>query len=146
MERCYFEYMKDNKKGIFKKLFLKSMSKVSRNSIFPFLRIYCLKKMGVKVNGDIFLGIESYIDDTVPELVEIGNGSTISFRVMIIAHKEKSTRGAAIVSPVVIGENVFIGAGSIILPGVKIGEGAVVGAGSIITKNIDKHMTVVGKF
>lgn len=146
MEKCYFDYSKENGKNIIQKIFVKLMSKLSRNSIFPFVRIFCLKRMGVEVDGEIFLGIETYIDDTVPELIKIGNGSTISFRVMIIAHKEKSTRGSAIVSPVVIGENVFIGAGSIILPGVKIGEGSVIGAGSIVTKNVEKNTTVVGKF
>ncbi len=40
------------------------------------------------------------------------------------------------VAPVVIGNNVFIGAGSIILKGVNIGENSVVGAGSVVTKSI----------
>ena len=38
--------------------------------------------------------------------------------------------------PVVIGNNVFIGARSIILKGVSIGENAIVGAGSVVTKSI----------
>lgn len=39
-------------------------------------------------------------------------------------------------SPVIIGDNVFIGAKCIILKGVSIGENAVVGAGSVVTKDI----------
>lgn len=39
-------------------------------------------------------------------------------------------------SPVVIGDNVFIGAQSIILKGVTIGNRAIIGAGSVVTKNI----------
>ena len=38
--------------------------------------------------------------------------------------------------PVVIGENVFIGAHSIILKGVTIGDRSIIGAGSVVTKNI----------
>lgn len=39
-------------------------------------------------------------------------------------------------SPVCIGDDVFIGAGSIILKGVAIGDRAIIGAGSVVTKNI----------
>jgi acetyltransferase-like isoleucine patch superfamily enzyme len=35
--------------------------------------------------------------------------------------------------PVVIGENVFVGAGSIILKGVHIGDNSVIGAGSVVS-------------
>ncbi|MCM8787247.1 MAG: acyltransferase [Candidatus Omnitrophica bacterium] len=38
--------------------------------------------------------------------------------------------------PIVIEDDVWIGANSIILKGVTIGKGAVVGAGSVVTKNI----------
>ena len=39
-------------------------------------------------------------------------------------------------APVVIEDNVFIGARCIILKGVTIGENSVVGAGSVVTKSI----------
>lgn len=38
--------------------------------------------------------------------------------------------------PVVIGSDVWIGAGCIILPGVRIGDHAVVAAGSVVTKDV----------
>jgi len=46
--------------------------------------------------------------------------------------------------PVVIGNDVWIGANVIILPGVKIGDGAIIGAGSIVTKNVEKYTVVAG--
>lgn len=46
--------------------------------------------------------------------------------------------------PVVIGEYVWIGAGSIILPGVSIGDNAVVGAGSVVTANVPEGAIVAG--
>lgn len=39
-------------------------------------------------------------------------------------------------APVSIGENAFIGAGSIILKGVSIGNNVIVGAGAVVTKSI----------
>lgn len=39
-------------------------------------------------------------------------------------------------SPIIIGNNVFIGAHCTILKGVYIGENSIIGAGSVITKNI----------
>ena len=45
---------------------------------------------------------------------------------------------------VVIGNDVWIGAGAIILNGVNIGSGCVIGAGSIVTKSIEPYSVVVG--
>lgn len=46
--------------------------------------------------------------------------------------------------PVRIGNNVWIGAGSIILPGIQIGENSVIGAGSVVTKDIPANVVAVG--
>jgi acetyltransferase-like isoleucine patch superfamily enzyme len=46
--------------------------------------------------------------------------------------------------PVVIGNDVWIGAGAIILPEVKIGDGAVIGAGAVVTKDVPPYAVVVG--
>ena len=46
--------------------------------------------------------------------------------------------------PIHIGENCWIGAGSIILPGVTIGDHTVIGAGSVVTKDIPDHVVAVG--
>ncbi len=46
--------------------------------------------------------------------------------------------------PVIVGDNVLIGANAVILEGVKIGNGAVVGAGSVVTKDVGENEVVVG--
>jgi maltose O-acetyltransferase len=46
--------------------------------------------------------------------------------------------------PVVIGNDVWIGARVIILPGVHIGDGSVIGAGSVVTKDVEPYSIVAG--
>lgn len=46
--------------------------------------------------------------------------------------------------PVKIGNNVWIGGGSIILPGVTIGENSVIGAGSVVNRSIPANCVAVG--
>ncbi len=46
--------------------------------------------------------------------------------------------------PVVIGDNVFIGAQSLILKGVTIGENSIIGAGSVVTKSIPANQIWAG--
>jgi len=48
-------------------------------------------------------------------------------------------------SPVVIEDNVWVGAGSIVLAGTTIGRNSVIGAGSIITKNVPSNCLYVNK-
>lgn len=47
-------------------------------------------------------------------------------------------------APIVIEDNVFIGARSIIMKGVHIGNGSVVGAGSVVTKDVPANVIVAG--
>lgn len=54
-----------------------------------------------------------------------------------INFKERGKKNESIkTAPIIIRDNVFIGAHTIILKGVTIGEGAVIGAGSVITHNV----------
>jgi acetyltransferase-like isoleucine patch superfamily enzyme len=48
-------------------------------------------------------------------------------------------------APVIIEDDVMVGANTIILPGVTIGKGAVLGAGSIITKNVESWAVVIDR-
>lgn len=46
-------------------------------------------------------------------------------------------------APVIIGENVWIGANVTVVPGVTIGKNAIIAAGAVVTKDVDSN-TVVG--
>lgn len=88
---------------------------------------------------------DTKLDDLFPWLITIGDNVTLT-GVQVLAHdaSTKRTLGYTKIGKVVIGDNVFIGRGSIILPNVTIGNNAVIGAGSIITKNIPDNSVAVG--
>jgi acetyltransferase-like isoleucine patch superfamily enzyme len=46
--------------------------------------------------------------------------------------------------PIIIGDNVWIGANSVILPGVRIGNNVAIGAGSVVNKDIPDNSIVNG--
>jgi maltose O-acetyltransferase len=56
---------------------------------------------------------------------------------------ERAT-GLELASPVRIGENVWIGGGSIICPGVTIGEGTSIGAGSVVVRDVPAGVVAAG--
>ena len=53
-------------------------------------------------------------------------------------------RGLEYAYPITIGDNVWIGAGTIVLPGVSIGNNTVIGAGSVVNKSLPDHVLAVG--
>lgn len=55
-----------------------------------------------------------------------------------------SQQGIRPPKPVVIGDDVWIGARVIILPGVTVGKGAVLGAGTVVARDVPEWAVVVG--
>lgn len=77
----------------------------------------------------------------------LGDGALIGHNVVIatLDHDlDPASRQVMHPKPVVIGNDVWIGAGAIIVPGVRIGDGAVVGAGSVVTRDVEPRNVVVG--
>ena len=84
--------------------------------------------------------------------IRANGGLRIGSRVMVASHVVITTRAHPLAlpryavvedAPIVIGDDVWIGAGAIVLPGVTIGNGAVVAAGAVVSDPVDAH-TVVG--
>lgn len=105
-----------------------------------------LIKEGLKVGKNFNRQRDCIIDESHCWLITIGNQVTLAPRVHILAHDAsmKMFLGYTKIGQVNIGDNVFIGAGSIILPGVTIGECVVIGAGSVVSKDIPANSIAIG--
>ncbi|HEX6097598.1 MAG TPA: acyltransferase [Thermoanaerobaculia bacterium] len=76
--------------------------------------------------------------------VRIGAGCLVSQFCTIVGANHDIARGVKIAEApsareprdVTIGDDVWLGAGTIVLPGVTIGTGAVIGAGSVVTRPV----------
>lgn len=53
-------------------------------------------------------------------------------------------KGLEFARPIIIGNNVWIGANVTVLPGVTIGNNCTIGAGSVVTKDIPENTIAVG--
>lgn len=53
-------------------------------------------------------------------------------------------KGPEYAYPIIIGDNVWIGGGSIVCPGVTIGSNTTIGAGSVVVKDIPANVLAVG--
>lgn len=47
-------------------------------------------------------------------------------------------------SPIIIEDNVWIGANAVILPGITVGKNSIVGAGAVVTKDVPENTIVAG--
>ena len=105
-----------------------------------------LREMGLRVgkNFDPQLGYE--LDPSHCWLIEIGDNVTFGPHVQVLAHDASmhNVLGYTKIGRVRIGNNVFIGAGSIVLPNVQIGDNSIVGAGSVVTKDIPDWSVAAG--
>jgi maltose O-acetyltransferase len=105
-----------------------------------------LQASGLRLGRNVFVGGGTVLDPDFCFLIRIGDDTTLSLEVMVLAH-DASTRhhlGYSRVAPVEIGSRVFVGARSVILPGVTIGDDAIVGAGSVVRRDVAPGTVVAG--
>lgn len=103
--------------------------------------------------GDVVIGDHTRIGihNTIIGPVCIGNHVNLAQGITVTAlnHNFEDTtkrideQGIS-TKPVIIGDDVWIGANAVILPGVTIGRHCVVAAGAVVTKDVPDHSVVGG--
>jgi acetyltransferase-like isoleucine patch superfamily enzyme len=106
----------------------------------------------LKIGNGVFIGYQNLL--SVANYVEIGDGTMFAHAVSVfdnISHPLSPARRARHepitmeeTAPVIIGRNVWIGAGARILKGACIGDNSVVAAGSIVTRSVPPNTVVAG--
>lgn len=108
-----------------------------------------LANKGASISKDFCAGAYSYVGghSTICPKVTIGNFTMLAHDVMILGgdHNYKVAgiptvfAGRDVTRPTNIGDDVWVGAGSIIMAGVTIGDGAIIAAGSVVTKDVEAY-------
>lgn len=110
--------------------------------------VYLSYPQNIELGYNVFINRYAYI--TAPALIKIGDNVMIGPFVMINSgnhiynNKNILIRDQGHIKlPIIIENDVWIGAHASILPGVRIGEGAIIAANAVVNKNVEKY-TVVG--
>lgn len=92
--------------------------------------------------GELIVGDKCFFNQNVSitckKHIVIGNRCQIANNVVIVDHDHADSEnwGSYVETPVVIGNDVWIGANAVIMRGTVIGDSAVIGAGSIVKGNV----------
>lgn len=103
--------------------------------------------------GDVIIGNYTRIGlhNTIIGPVTIGHHVNLAQGITVTALNHKfenpdiriDEQGVS-TKPVVIGNDIWVGANAVILPGVTIGDHSVIAAGAIVTKDVPPHSLVAG--
>lgn len=122
---------------------MKKGAYISRRGFSKIGKGKLVMKENAQINSHCFLLSSDYII--------IGRNSTLAYQVSVLTSANPNYPYNALKklypplhAPVVIGDDVWIGARSVILPGVKIGNKVVVAAGAVVTQDIPDNVLVAG--
>jgi acetyltransferase-like isoleucine patch superfamily enzyme len=104
------------------------------------------------VTGDVRIGADCSVNvgAAVRGRVEIGRAVRVGTHAAILGFNHGTDAGSEMFRQplvsrgVMIGDDVWIGAGALVLDGVRIGSHSIVGAGAVVTKSVPESAVVVG--
>jgi tetrahydrodipicolinate N-acetyltransferase len=101
----------------------------------------CVIMMGAVINIGAVIGQKTMIDMNVVVggRAEVGNNCHIGAGAVLAGVVEPPSA-----APVIIEDDVLIGANAVIIEGVRVGKGAVIAAGSVVVKDVEPYMVMAG--
>ena len=119
------------------------------------ISIHSFSSIEVNNNAQMLIGSNVKVNTgckfVCRERIEIGEGTEFGPNVLIYDHDHDFRVPGGIktrqykTTPVIIGKNVWVGAGSIILRGTRIGDNAVIAAGSIVKQDVPSNTIFIQK-
>lgn len=108
---------------------------------------YCDYGYNIEVGDRFFANFDCVMLDV--NKIHIGNNVMFGPKVQVYTathpiKAEERIKGPERGLPITIGDNVWIGGGSIICPNVTIGNNTTIGAGSVVTQDIPANVFAVG--
>ena len=108
---------------------------------------YCDYGSHLRIGAGVFANFGLVALDVAP--ITIGDDVQIGPNVQLLTPTHPTEPGLRrdkweAARPIVIGDNVWLGGGTIVLPGVTIGENTVVGAGTVVTRDLPPDVVAVG--
>jgi acetyltransferase-like isoleucine patch superfamily enzyme len=138
-------------RSLLRVLWQKQLHQFARVTIPLGWRLAMYRAMGVRIGRGVFVGLDTWLDCQFPELIELEDDVTLSFRVTVVVHDDARRMNGVIpgqlqgtVAPVRFRRGCYVGAGALVLPGVTVGEGAVVAAGAVVTRDVPPGVIVAG--
>ncbi len=130
----------------------KSVKRGKNLAIAPGVKIYPSKF--ISFGNNVMVGRDVIISTSQSggSPISIGDNVMIAHRTLIIGGNHEYSRtdipinqqGEGRQAPIIIKEDVWIGANCIILSGITIGKGSIIGSGTVLTKSVPEYSIVVG--
>lgn len=148
----YFTYLKCGKGSIIYRSVRKDLPPFNRFSLgrYSVIEDFCCLNNAV---GDIIIGDYSRIGlgNTIIGPISIGNHVNLAQNITVTGLNHNYQNVEKLIDeqgvstqPIIIEDDVWIGANSVILPGVTLGRHCIVAAGSVVTRSIPPYSVCAG--
>ncbi len=137
-------YMIASLRALFWSFFLKKIGK----NVSIMSNVTFMSPQKIEIGNHVLINTGSKIGGQ--NGVKIGNFVLIGYNVNLVSENHAFTNPTLPIKkqgyfggPIILEDDIWIGANVVILPSVKIGRGAIIGANAVVTKNV-KPFSIVG--
>lgn len=113
-------------------------------------QVTIMSPQNVEIGHDVLLNSDCKIGGQ--NGIKIGNFVQLAYNVNLVSEDHAydnpllpiKKQGYKKTGPIIVEDDVWIGANAVIMPGITIGRGAIVGANAVVTKDVEPYSIVGG--